>query len=62
MKENNPPKKLKLLKKTIAHLTYEQMDLAHACGTDTRIQCIDNNFMESIDCLTTYCDTDFCIY
>jgi hypothetical protein len=35
MKTQNPPKKLKLIKTTIAHLNDEQMNLA--CGGNTTI-------------------------
>ena len=39
MKTNNPPKKLRLLKKTIAHLNHEQMLSAHGGDLLTRLFC-----------------------
>ena len=39
MKKNNPLKKLRLFKKTIAHLNNEQMHAAHGGATLTEVFC-----------------------
>ena len=41
MKKNNPPKKLRLLKKTIAHLNDDQMLTAHGGSVFTKLLCSD---------------------
>ena len=61
MKTKNPPKKLKLIKTTLAHLNHEQMHSAHGgnttIGTTTKsylIMCTDSG----IDDYTNACLTN----
>lgn len=60
MKKNNLPKKLSVIKKTIAHLNSEQMSQARTGGPYTRVTCIDTNSaaISLDDCIITY---EFCI-
>jgi hypothetical protein len=55
MKKNNPLKKLRLIKKTIAHLNNEQMYAAHGGGTITQRLCT-TTFTEG----TQDCETEIC--
>jgi len=55
MKKNNPPKKLRLLKKTIAHLSDEQMYAAHGGDTATVVFCTHTNSASTFDCTTVNC-------
>ena len=60
MKKNNPPKKLWLFKKTIAHLNHEQM-LSARCGEGlTKLLCSDPlTGPNTNDCRTIGCkDSD----
>ena len=61
MKKNNPLKKLRLVKKTIAHISYEQMTSARGGDPITRIHCYDTNAAETIDCTTVIGDTSLCV-
>jgi hypothetical protein len=55
MKKNNPPKKLRLFKKTIAHLNNEQMHAAHGGEIVTRLFCSDTGTGDTLGCPTTGC-------
>lgn len=50
MKKNNPLKKLRLVKKTIAHLNKEQMYAVHGGDTMTRIFCTTTFTGDTVDC------------
>ncbi len=56
MKKNNPPKKLWLFKKTIAHLNHEQMLTARGGSIWTKLLCSD----PLTGIITFGCDTDGC--
>jgi len=56
MKKNNPPKKLRLLKKTIAHLNDDQMLTAHGGSVWTKLLCSD----PLTGIITFGCDTVGC--
>ncbi|MFC2140947.1 class I lanthipeptide [Acidobacteriota bacterium] len=67
MKKNNPPKKLRLIKNTIAHLNNEQMFAAHGGDTVSKLFCTDTK-TNTIDCSMELCsgdsvnhDTDDCV-
>ena len=55
MKKNNPLKKLKLFKKTIAHLNFEQMYAVHGGDVVTRLYCSDTGTDDTKDCETKSC-------
>ncbi|MGD2089416.1 MAG: class I lanthipeptide [Candidatus Aminicenantes bacterium] len=55
MKKNNPPKKLRLLKKTIAHLNDEQMFLARGGEIFTKVYCTKIPTDDTFDCPTNAC-------
>lgn len=52
MKKNNPPKKLTLFKKTIAHLNNEQMFLARGGEIYTKKLCSDTGANDTFNCPT----------
>jgi natural product precursor len=54
MKKNNPLKKLRLLKKTIAHLNDEQMDAARGGDPMTRFGCVNSLSVVTFDCPTVF--------
>ena len=59
MKKNNPLKKLRFFKKTIAHLNNEQMYLARGGDVYTKKLCSDTDTTDTFDCLTNGCtDSD----
>lgn len=60
MKKNNPLKKLRFLKKTIAHLDHEQMLSARGGETYTNLFCTQTNSVVTYNCLTADCDTSLC--
>jgi hypothetical protein len=55
MKKNNPLKKLRFFKKTIAHLNNEQMTLARGGDVYTKKLCSDTTTNDTFDCLTNGC-------
>jgi hypothetical protein len=62
MKENNPPKKLRFLKKTIAHLDNEHLNSARGGDPQTKFGCISKNPRGTVDCPTVNCETNFCLF
>lgn len=60
MKKNNPPKKLRLLKKTIAHLNDEQMLTSRGGDILTKLLCIaPEPGIDTLNCHTIGCkDSD----
>lgn len=55
MKKNNPPKKLRFFKKTIAHLNHEQMYAARGGDTWTKRLCTETGTDTNLDCDTANC-------
>ena len=53
MKKNNPPKKLTLVKKTIAHLSNEQLKTARGGDPTSMWACTDTKKVFSIQCKPT---------
>lgn len=58
MKKNNPLKKLRLIKNTIAHLNNEQMFAAHGGDTTSRVFCTESKTNTIYDCSTDVCSGD----
>ena len=55
MKKNNPLKKLRLFKKTIAHLNNEQMFYARGGDIYTKKLCSETTTIDTVDCPTNGC-------
>jgi hypothetical protein len=58
MKKNNPLKKLRFIKNTIAHLNNEQMYAAHGGDTVSRLFCTDTKTNTVNDCSMEQCGGD----
>lgn len=58
MKKNNPLKKLRFIKSTIAHLNNEQMFAAHGGDTNTKIFCTDTTTKTTNECSIELCTGD----
>jgi hypothetical protein len=61
MNKNNPPKKLRLFKKTIAHLNLEQMYAARGGDHLTQRFCGETDSFTEFDCDTAGCQNNVTI-